>query len=104
MSWLLIIAMVAGAYGFKALGVFGLAGSNGSTFARRLVPLSALIPAAMFAALIAVQTVGAERSVVIDARLAGVAAAAVAAQRRAPFVVTVGVAMAVTAAVRALAG
>jgi len=103
-SWFLIIAMVTGSYGFKALGVFGLAGNNNSAVSRRLAPFSALIPASLFAALIAVQTVGADRSLSIDARLAGVAAAAVVAQRHAPFVVTVGVAMVVTAAVRAFAG
>lgn len=101
MSWTLIIAMIVGAYGFKVLGVFGLAGNSNTPVARRLAPLSALIPAALFAALIAVQTVGADRSLSVDARLAGVAAAIVAARRQAPFVVTVGVAMLATAAVRA---
>jgi len=103
-SWLVISAMFIGAYGFKALGVFGLAGDASTGLARRLAPLTALIPAALFAALIVVQTVGADRALSIDARLAGLVAAVVAVSRRAPFVVVVGAAMAVTAVVRALAG
>jgi len=104
MSWLLIAAMAIGSYGFKVLGVFGLAGNANSAASRRLAPFSALIPAALFAALIAVQTVAVDQSLKLDARLVGVAAAAVAAQRRAPFVVIVGIAMAVTSVARAFAG
>jgi len=104
MSWTLLTAMIVGAYGFKAFGVFALAGRDSGAMSRRMAPFSALVPAALFAALIMVQTVGAERSLSIDARLVGVIAAVIAARQRAPFVVTVGMAMAVTAAIRALAG
>ena len=40
--------------------------------------INALIPIALLSALVAVQTLGEEKSVVIDHRLAGVAAAAIA--------------------------
>ena len=99
MSWTAMIVLVGGAYGFKALGVLGLARiADGG--AARLEPLTALIPAALFAALVAVQTVGGDEALVLDARILGVGAGAVAVWRRAPFVVVVLVAMAVTALVR----
>ena len=99
MSWVVIGVLVIGAYGFKALGVLGL-GRIGGAATARFEPLTALIPAALFAALIAVQTVTTDGSIVLDARLAGVVAGAVAVWRRAPFVVVIVVAMAVTAFVR----
>ena len=91
--------LVVGAYGFKAFGVLGLGRVAGDATAR-FEPLTALIPAALFAGLIAVQTVADGEALVLDARLWGVAAGAVAVWRRAPFVVVVIVAMAVTAFVR----
>ena len=99
MSWPSLIVLVFGAYGFKAFGVLGL-GRFADSAAARFEPLTALIPAALFAALIAVQTVGGDEGVVLDARILGVGAGAVAVWRRAPFVVVVVVAMAVTALVR----
>ena len=99
MSWSSLIVLVIGAYGFKAFGVLGL-GRVADSAAARFEPLTALIPAALFAALIAVQTVGGDETLVLDARIVGVGAGAVAVWRRAPFVVVVLVAMAVTALVR----
>ena len=99
MSWGVIIVLVVGAYGLKVFGVLGLGRVSGSATAR-FEPFTSLIPAALFAALVAVQTVGDGESLVLDARLLGVAAGAVAVWRRAPFVVVVVIAMAVTACVR----
>lgn len=99
MSWTSLWILVAGAYGLKAFGVLVL-GRPDSTLGARLEPLTALIPAALFAGLIAVQTVGSDESLVLDARVWGVAAGSVAVWRKAPFVVVVLVAMAVTAFVR----
>ena len=99
MSWAVIVVLVVGAYAFKAFGVLGL-GRVGGDATARFEPLTALIPAALFAALITVQTVTADEAIVLDARLWGVAAGAVAVWRRAPFVVVIVVAMAVTAFVR----
>lgn len=68
----------------------------------RVSRVTALIPVAMLAALVVVQTVGAGQAVAVDARLAGVAAGAVALLLRAPFLVVVIVAGAVAAGLRAL--
>ena len=108
MSWPAIAVLVLGAYGFKALGVFGLSrlGAGGdvadaSTGLLRWFPiLAALIPAALFAALIAVQTLEAGGALQVDARLAGVTASGVAVWRKAPFIAAIAVAMAVTALIR----
>ena len=54
----------------------------------------------LLAALVAVQTFGSGQSLVVDARVAGVAAAAVALLLRAPFLVVVVVAGVVAAALR----
>ena len=61
-----------------------------------------LLPIALLSALIAVQTVGRDESVVLDARLAGLAAAVVALLLRAPFLVVVVAAAATAAGVRLL--
>jgi branched-subunit amino acid transport protein len=59
-----------------------------------------LLPVALLAALIAVGTFAAGREVVLDTRVAGLAAAVVALLRRAPFLVVVVVAAATTALLR----
>lgn len=93
-----MIALVAGSYGLKALGVSNL----GGRFEHRLGPAVTLLPAALFAALVVIMTFEDTGTLTLDARAAGVAAAAVAVWRRAPLVLVVAVAMAVTAGVRAL--
>ncbi len=65
--------------------------------------VAALLPIAMLSALVAVQTFGAWQSLVIDARLAGVAVAVVALLLRAPFLAVV-LAAAITAALLRAAG
>lgn len=99
MSWTAILVLAAGAFGLKAAGVL-LLGSG--TLGERIRPITALLPAALFAGLIAVLTIESGGGIVLDARLAGVAAAVVAAWRKAPFIVVVALAMATTAALRAL--
>ena len=64
----------------------------------RLRRLTALLPVALLAALVAVQTFSVGSTLKIDARIAGLAAAIVALILRAPFLVVVLVA-AITAAV-----
>ncbi len=98
MSWTSIIVMSVGAYAFKAFGVLVLGRRSGSTAS--VGSLTALIPAALFAALIAVQTLEAEGAIQPDARLAGVGVGALAVLRRAPFVLVVVLSMAVTALIR----
>jgi branched-subunit amino acid transport protein len=98
-SWAAILALAAGAYAFKVLGVVVLGGRE---LPDRLVRCVALLPAALVSALIVVATFGADRALVIDARAAGVGVAAVAAWRRAPFPLVIVLAAAVTATIRAL--
>lgn len=100
MSWWLIIALSCTAYAFKAVGLVVVGD-------RQLPPVTqrclALIPPAMLAAIVLHDTFAAGQSLVIDARVAGVAVAAVAAWRRAPLIVVIVSAATVTALVRAVA-
>lgn len=97
MSWTAIFLLAAGSYAIKLFGVFVLGRREPQG---PLVALSTLLPAALFAGLIAVMTFADGEHFVIDARAAGLAAAVIAAYRRAPFVVTVVAAMAAAAIVR----
>lgn len=101
MSWAAILALAAGTYALKAAGPALL---GGRPLPARLEGVVSLLPAAVFAALVMVDTFAEGGHLTVDARAAGVGAAAVAAWRDAPFLVVVGVAMAVTALVRALPG
>lgn len=100
MSWWTIGVLAAGAYGLKALGLFAFDARPPSP---RVLDVLRLLPAALLGALIVVQTVAVGESLQIDARAAGVMAGGFAAWRKAPFVVVLVVAAAVTAAIRALA-
>ena len=66
----------------------------------RVRRIAALLPVALLAALVAVQTLGSGQALVVDARLPGVAAAAIALVLRAPFLVVVVVAGVVAAGLR----
>lgn len=68
----------------------------------RVASVSAFLPVALLAALVAVQTFGAGAALVVDARIVAVAVAAVALVLRAPFLVVVLLAAAVAAGLRAL--
>lgn len=68
-----------------------------------VVRVSALLPVALLAALVAVQTVGGPRgTLVLDARLAGLAVAVVALLLRAPFLVVISLAAVTAALLRAV--
>ena len=97
MSWGALLGLSAGAYAFKLVGVVA-----GEKLATRLAPVTALLPAALFAALVVVMAVADNRSLVIDGRMVGVGLGAVAVWRKAPFVIVVLVAMAGTAGIRLL--
>lgn len=96
-----MFALAGATYVLKSAGPLALGA------ARRLPPLldrsAALLPAALLAALVATSTIVSDEAIVVDARLVGLGAAAVALWRRAPFVVVVVLAAAATAAVRVLA-
>lgn len=68
----------------------------------RVARIAALVTAALLAALVAVQTFTDGARLAVDARLAAVAAAAVALALQAPFVVVVVLAALVAAGLRAL--
>ncbi|WP_165985076.1 AzlD domain-containing protein [Streptomyces sp. YIM 98790] len=100
--WLAIGLTAVGCYLVKLLGLSVPAGALERPLVRRL---AALLPVALLAALTAIQTAdGGDGSPVLDARVAGLAAAGAAVLLRAPFLLVVGVAVAVTAGVRALGG
>ncbi|MEW2635910.1 AzlD domain-containing protein [Streptomyces sp. NPDC048389] len=99
--WIAIAATAVGCYLVKLAGLLVPAGMLERPLVRQL---AALLPVALLAALTAQQTFSTGQSLVLDARAAGLAAAAVALLSRAPFLVIVGAAVAVTAGVRALGG
>ncbi|WP_454044214.1 AzlD domain-containing protein [Cellulosimicrobium sp. Marseille-Q8652] len=68
----------------------------------RVARTAALVTASLLGALVAVQTLAAGQSVVVDARLPALAVAAVALALRAPFIVVVLLAAATAAGLRAL--
>lgn len=99
MTWTLVFVLAAGAYAFKVLGFLVLGDRELPAVVERCV---ALIPAAVITALIVRDTFSVGQHLQLDARAAGVGVAVVAVWRRAPFVVVVVLAAAVTAAARAL--
>lgn len=100
MSWLALLVFSVGNIITRAVGMFALGGRVGPN-ARWTKPVG-LVPIAVMAAVFAVQTLSSRDQIVLDARILGVAAATVAVWRRAPMVVVVLVAAAVTAGSRAL--
>jgi branched-subunit amino acid transport protein len=99
-TWTLVLVLAAGAYAFKVAGLV-IVGS------RRLPPTLerclALVPAALISALVVMNTFSTGNELVLDARAAGVTAAAIAAWRRAPLIVVIVLGAAVTALVRRVA-
>jgi|SRR5580658_1151184 hypothetical protein len=75
--------------------------SRGRTLNQRTLDVVALMPAALLAAFVLTETASTGQHLVIDARLGGLAAALVALRFRAPVIVVVIAAAAVTAAIRA---
>jgi branched-subunit amino acid transport protein len=98
--WLGILTCAAGCYALKVTGLSVPAGVLERPLVQRIADL---LPVALLAALIAVQVFsGDHRSLAVDARLAGLGAAAVALVFRAPFLVVV-IVSALTAALIRLA-
>jgi branched-subunit amino acid transport protein len=96
-TWLVIVLVGAGTVAIKAAGPVLL---GGRPLPARLTGVVELLAPAVLAALVAVQTFGDGRALAVDARLLGVAAAAVAIWRKAPLLVVVVVAAATTAVAR----
>jgi hypothetical protein len=98
-KWLAVLAGTVACYAFKLAG---------HSLPERLLDnprvrrISGLLPVALLAALTAIQTAATGHRLVVDARLAGVAAAAVALLLRAPFLAVVAVAAGTAALIRLL--
>jgi uncharacterized membrane protein len=76
---------------------------GGRRLTGRALDVVELLAPVMLVALVVTQTVGGNRALVFDARLAGVGAAAVALRLRMPLVLAMTIAAVVTALVRHLA-
>ena len=98
--WMVVAAVGAATVALKATGpvLFG-----GRELPPRLTGVVALLAPALLAALVAVQILGGDRQLVLDARLVGLAAAVAALALRAPILVVVSAAAVATALTRAAA-
>jgi branched-subunit amino acid transport protein len=97
-AWLVVALVGAGTIAIKAAGPILL---GGRALPERLTGVVELLAPSVLAALVAVQTFGDGEALVLDERLIGVAAAAIALWRKAPLLVVVLVAAAATALARA---
>lgn len=100
MSWTFILSLAAVAYGFKLLGAV--------VIGQRSMPLAVqrcllLIPAALLSALIAKDVFTSGKEIVLDARVPGLAVAALLSWRKAPFAVIVLAGVGSTALLRLVA-
>ncbi len=100
MSWPALLALCAVSYCLKAIGPVLAGGRRLRPRVRRTLDLVA-VP--LLAALVVVQTLSTGPRLVIDARLAALAVAALLVWRRAPFLVVVLAAAGAAALLRALA-
>jgi branched-subunit amino acid transport protein len=98
-AWAAVIAVGAGTALLKAVGPVGVAGRR---LPSRVGDLLELLAPAILAALVVVEAFGADRSLVLDARLAGVSVGLVAVLLRAPLWLVVVAGAAATALVRAV--
>jgi hypothetical protein len=95
--WLAVLVGSAGCY---ALKLVGLSVPRRLLLNTRVERISTMLPIALLATLVAVQTFTTGMRLVVDARAAGVAVACLAVLARAPFLVVVAVAVATTAVLR----
>jgi branched-subunit amino acid transport protein len=96
-AWVTVLAVGAGTVVLKSVGPVGLAHRE---LPPRVAGLLSMVAPAILAALVVTETFAHGRSLVVDARLAGVAAGAGAAALRAPLWVVIVVGALATAAVR----
>ncbi len=98
--WTLVLGASLGCYLLKLAGLSVPAAWVEQPWVARVVDF---VPAALLAALVAVQTLASEQELVVDGRLAGLAVAALALALRAPFIVVLVLAGATGALVHVLA-
>lgn len=96
------IAVLAGSIGCYLLKLVGFLVPSNALDRPTLRTIAGLLPVALLSALVVVQTAASGTTLVLDARLAGLAVAIVALLLRAPFLVVVVAAALAAAAVRAL--
>jgi branched chain amino acid efflux pump len=99
--WIVVAVTGIGTLALKAAGPVLL---GGRPLPDRVSGVVTLVGPALLAALVAIGTFAQGQRLVVDARVLGVAAAAVAIRLRAPVLLVVIIAAAVTASARALAG
>jgi len=99
--WVVVIVTGIGTLALKAAGPVIL---GGRPLPERLSGVVTLVGPALLAALVAIGTFAEGQRLVVDARVLGVAAAALAIRLRTPVLLVVIIAAAVTAGARALAG
>ena len=97
MTWTLVLALAAGSYLFKVLGLVVIGNRRLPVVLDRCL---SLIPAALIAALVAKDTLSLGQDLGLDARAVGVVGAVVAAWRRLPMLAVIGIAAGLTALVR----
>ncbi len=97
--WILVAVVGALTMAFKGIGPVAL---GGRSLPPRLLGVVELLGPAVLAALVVTQVFAGDRQLVLDARAAGLGAAALALLLRAPILVVVIAAAASTALVRAL--
>jgi hypothetical protein len=97
--WAAVIVASIGCYLLKLAGLSVPASLLERPEVQRV---AALLPVALLAGLVAVETFGADGRLVVDLRLAGLGAGVIALVLRAPFLVVIVVAAATTAVLRAV--
>jgi branched-subunit amino acid transport protein len=98
-AWIVVIVVGLATLTLKAVGPVLL---GGKPLPDRISAVVTLLGPALLAALVAIGTFGQGRSLVLDARVPGVLAAALAIRLRAPILLVVVVAATVTAIIRAI--
>lgn len=99
-AWIVVIVVAAFTVLFKAAGPVFLGRRQ---LPARVDAVVALIAPVMLTALVVTQTFGGDEEVAVDARVPGVAAAALAICRGAPIIVAMLIAASVTALIRLVA-
>jgi len=100
-AWFVVAFVGLATVSIKALGPVLL---GGRALPGRVAGVVALLAPALLAALVAINTFGSGQRLTVDARLPGVAAAALALWLRAPVLIVVVLAAVVTGVARALTG
>lgn len=99
MTWMIVAALGIGTYLLRLAGLTVLAGKD---LPEPVDAALQLLPVALLAALVTVQTFGREGDLVVDARFPALLVAAVLLRFRVPLLVAVAAAMAVASGMRRL--